>query len=300
LEGSPRGGRRSHREPHKAGTLGVRVLAGAVLIPIALLVNHTGGLVFAVFISLLAGCGSYEFYRMLGRRGLTPSTATGVVASVCVCFSFFLGAVDVAGLVLTVVVGVVLIERLIRQDRETFVIGSGITILGALYTGWLLGYYILLRNSAYASDGSALNTMAGSGRQLVYLVLALTWSYDSIAYLAGSSLGRHKLFSRVSPSKTLEGTLSGLAACVAAALISRATFASFLSTGEAVVAGLLVGVAAQAGDLIESMIKRSTGAKDSSRVIPGHGGILDRLDSLLLTGPALYFYIRLMLIGNRP
>jgi phosphatidate cytidylyltransferase len=299
LEGSPHGGRRSLSKQGRTRTLGVRVLAGAVLIPIALLVNHAGGLLFAVFTSVLAGCGSYEFYRMFARRGLGPSTAVGVAASVCVCFSFFLGGAGAAALVLTVVLGVVLTERLIRGVRDTFVIGAGITILGALYTGWLLGCFILLRNSGYASGGEALGTMAGTGRQLVYLVLALTWSYDSIAYIAGSSLGRHKLFARVSPSKTVEGTVAGLVACVAAALVSRATFASFLGVGHAVFLGLVVGAAAQGGDLIESMIKRSTGTKDSSHVIPGHGGILDRFDSLLFTGPVLYLYIRAVLEWNR-
>lgn len=298
MEGSPHGGRLRGRNENRARTLGIRVLAGAVLIPVALLVNHAGGLLFAVFTSILAGCGSYEFYRMFSRRGLGPSTVAGVAASVCVCFSFFLGGAGGAGLVLTVILGVVLIERLIRGERETFVTGAGITILGALYTGWLLGHFILLRNSAYASGGNIPGTMAGTGRQFVYLVLALTWSYDSIAYIAGSSLGRRKLFPRVSPSKTVEGTVAGLVACVAAALISRATFAPFLGVGQAVFLGLVVGAAAQGGDLIESMIKRSTGTKDSSHVIPGHGGILDRFDSLLLAGPVLYLYIRVTLNWN--
>ncbi|MFH1313214.1 MAG: phosphatidate cytidylyltransferase [Candidatus Eisenbacteria bacterium] len=289
MEESPRGGSQSLKRPRRARTLAIRVLAGAVLIPVALLVNHTGGLLFAVFVSLLAGCGSYEFYRMLARKGLGPSMVAGVVGSVCVCFSFYLGAREAAGIVLTVVLGVVLVERLIRHDRENFVTGAGITMIGVLYTGWLLGYFILIRNSA---------SVAVPGRQLVYLVLALTWSYDSIAYFAGSSVGRHKLFSRVSPSKTAEGTIAGLVACVAAALISRATFAPFLSVGHALLLGVLVGVAAQAGDLVESMIKRSTGTKDSSQVIPGHGGILDRFDSLLFTGPAMYFCIRLMITWN--
>ncbi len=296
MEESPHEGSQSLKKSPRARTLAIRVLAGAVLIPVALLVNHTGGFVFAIFVSLLAGCGSYEFYRMLARKGLGPSMVAGVVGSVCVCFSFYLGARETAGIVLTVVLGVVFIERLIRHDRENFVTGVGITMIGVLYTGWLLGYFILLRNSTYAAGGDA---MTGAGRQLVYLVLALTWSYDSIAYFAGSSVGRHRLFSRVSPSKTTEGTIAGLVACVAAALISRATFATFLSVGHALVLGILVGVAAQAGDLIESMIKRSTGTKDSSNVIPGHGGILDRFDSLLFSGPALYFYIRLMLTWNK-
>lgn len=302
MEESPHQGSQGAEQPRRARTLAIRVLAGAVLIPVALLVTHTGGLVFAVFASLLAAFGSYEFYRMLRREGREPSVVAGVIGSFLVCFSFHDGNPETTGFVLTAVLAVVLIGRLVRHDRERFVTGAGFTVLGVLYTGWLLGHFVLLRNATGltgevvpgvgAAGGSGF---AGSGRTLVYLVLALTWSYDSIAYFAGSYLGRHRIFSRVSPSKTAEGTIAGLVASVAAALISKATFAPFLSTAHALVLGVLIGVAAQAGDLVESMIKRSTGTKDSSHVIPGHGGILDRFDSLLFTGPTLYLYIRLMI-----
>lgn len=292
MEKSPHGERQSHRGPRDARTLAVRLVAGAVLIPIVLLVNHAGGLVFTLFVCAVAGWGSYEFYRMFASRGVSPSVTIGVLGSVCICLSFHFGSYHVAGMVVTGIFGVILLERLFRREREGYVSGAGITVVGMIYTGWLLGHFIMLRLLAPGSGSQAGAGLQGSGEHYVYVVLALTWTYDSVAYLVGSYFGRHRMFGRVSPSKTVEGSVGGLAGCVCAALVSRATFASFMGLGEAILIGLALGIAAQAGDLVESLMKRSTGTKDSSHAIPGHGGIMDRFDSLLFTGPTFYFYLR--------
>jgi phosphatidate cytidylyltransferase len=263
-----------------------------VLIPIVLLVNHFGGLVFAVFVAAVSGLGCYELYRMFSAEDTTPSVGIGIAGGVGICLAFHFGGTPWAAHVLSGLLGVVLVERLVTQSRAVYVNSVGVTVFGALYTGWLLGYFILLRN--LGTDGGFEGYAGETGRAFVYLVLILTWSYDSVAYLIGSFAGRHRIFGKVSPSKTVEGTLGGLGGCVAASLISRATFASFMGPGEAVFLGLFVGVLAQAGDLVESMVKRSTNTKDSSRILPGHGGVLDRFDSFLFTGPGLYLYLRMI------
>jgi phosphatidate cytidylyltransferase len=272
---------------------------GAVIIPVVLLITHAGGLVFSVFVAAVAGLGCYEFYRMFSRTDTPTSTAVGIAGSVGLCLSFHFEGVSGAGYVLSGLLGVVLVERLITQRREAFVSSVGVTMIGALYTGWLLGYFILIRNFN-AAHAWPYDRIPEAGRTFVYLVLVLTWSYDSMAYLVGSFAGRHRIFGKVSPSKTVEGTLGGLAGCVAASLISRVTFASFIGPGQAVILGLLVGILAQIGDLVESMIKRSTDTKDSSRMLPGHGGVLDRYDSLLFTGPGLYLFLRTISTWNGP
>ena len=283
------------RRPVSGRTLGIRVLVGAILIPLVLAVTYLGGIVFALFVAILAGLGSYEFYRMASAAGWQASRTVGIVGSICLCLAFHFGRGVLPALVLTAFLLVLLTERIVRSTREQYLSSLAVTLLGAIYSGWLLGFFLWLRNIAGDFPGMSQIGRFEIGTLLVYFVLILTWSYDSVAYLVGSLVGRHKLFPRISPSKTTEGTLAGLLGSVAAALISRATFVPFLSYGHAIVLGFLIGVVAQIGDLAESMIKRSTGAKDSSNLIPGHGGILDRFDSLLFAGPVFYLYVRFVL-----
>jgi phosphatidate cytidylyltransferase len=280
-------GGQGRSRPISGRLLGIRILAGAVLVPAVLGMAYAGGLGFALFAGLLAALGAYEFHRMASRAGWPSSRALGIAGSAVACVSFQFGGPDLPGLVLAGLLVVLVVERLARSSREQYLASLAVTFLGMAYCGWLLGFFIWLRNFA-SGDLEA-------GPRLVYFVLVLAWSYDSFAYLAGSLFGSHKIFPRISPSKTVEGTAAGLVASVAAAMVSRATFASFLGLADAVVLGLVVGAAAQAGDLAESMIKRSVGAKDSSSLIPGHGGFLDRTDSLLVAGPVFYLYVRAFL-----
>ncbi len=283
------------KRPATKRNLGIRVLVGAILVPLVLAVTQAGGLTFALFVALLAGLGSYEFYRMAARAGWHPSRLVGIAGSVCVCMSFHFGQGALPGFVLTGILLVLVAERIPGSTKEQYLSSLAVTFLGIIYIGWLLGYFVWLRNLKCDLSGVSGTGRFEIGTLFVYFVLVLTWVYDSVAYVVGSLVGRHRIFPRISPSKTTEGTLAGLCGSVAAAVISRATFASFLSYGHAVVLGLLVGVTAQIGDLAESMLKRSTGAKDSSNLIPGHGGFLDRFDSLLFTGPVFYFYVRAFL-----
>jgi phosphatidate cytidylyltransferase len=268
-------------------------MVGVVLIPVVLGVTHLGGLVYALFVALLAALGAYEFTAMAQRSGWHPARVLSVVGAAALCLSFHFGRGALPGLVLTALLGLTFLERLARSSKEHYLAGTASTLLGAVYSGWLLGYFIWLRALGADLPGAAEGGLE-PGTAFVYLVLIVTWSYDSFAYLAGSLLGKHKLIPKISPSKTVEGMVGGLVGAAAAALVSAATFAPFLGLAEAVALGLGLGVAAQVGDVVESMFKRSAGAKDSSNLIPGHGGFLDRFDSLLFTGPVMYFYVRLI------
>jgi phosphatidate cytidylyltransferase len=278
--------------------LAKRFAAGAVLIPIVLLITFRGGLLFAGFVALLAALGSSEFVSMAAARGYRICRAVVIPGSVAIVLAFHFSSIAAAAIVLTVVALAAMMERLARVDVEQYVISVSLSVMAVIYTGWLLGFFILLRQFPGLVLKPEMAAAGDIGRSLVFLVLALAWSNDSGAYFIGSAIGRHRLMSRVSPSKTVEGALGGIAACVLAALICRATFASFLGPVEAVLAGVLVGAACVVGDLAESMLKRSTGVKDSSNLIPGHGGLLDRFDSLLFAGPVFYLLARLALAGG--
>lgn len=269
------------------------MLVGVVLIPVVLGVTYAGGLVYAIFVGLLAALGSYELLAMASRAGYRPGKVVGILGSAALAFSFDFRNQVLPSLVLSFAIVVVLIERLVRSSKERYMADTSATVWALVYPGWLLGYFVWLRNLAVDTVGAIPSGRLETGVVLVYLVLIITWSYDSLAYLVGSAVGRHKLFPRISPSKTVEGALGGLAGSVAAALVCKVTLASFLGLGQALLLGVLLGVAAQIGDVVESMFKRSMGAKDSSNLIPGHGGFLDRFDSLLFTGPAFYLFVRI-------
>ena len=136
------------------------------------------------------------------------------------------------------------------------------------------------------------------GGKLIILLLLSIWICDSAAYIAGSRFGRHKLFSRVSPNKTVEGTLFGFLFALATAFACQMTFINELSLTQALVIGGICGSFGQLSDLVESLLKRDAGVKDSSNLIPGHGGILDRFDSEILVAPLVYFYAYFVILGN--
>ena len=151
--------------------------------------------------------------------------------------------------------------------------------LGLLYLPLLLGHLIPLR-------------MLPAGREWIFLTLMVIMGCDSFAYFVGSKFGKRKLYPAVSPNKSVEGGLGGLFGSVLAVLIARATFLPTIGIADGILIGLLLGVAGQLGDLFESLLKRACKVKDSGNMIPGHGGILDRLDSLLFAFPLVYYIAR--------
>lgn len=167
------------------------------------------------------------------------------------------------------------------EDLATVFKHLAMILFGFLYLPLLLGHLSLLRGLPF-------------GRQWVFLVLLTVMATDTFAYFTGVSLGRRKLYPAISPNKSVEGACGGLVGSLAGAFLAKAWFFPALAVHDCLCLGLLLGVLGQVGDLFESMLKRSFGVKDSGTLIPGHGGILDRLDSLLFAFPAAYFYALLV------
>lgn len=257
-------------------------------------------------ISLIAILGALEFYRLAAGAGGRPLTLFGVIwAPAFVVAAHFdrlyVNSALLASAAVLPLIWLGWVRRGSPQDpaeeqhappstsplsasgRDRLVVNWGWTVAGILYMGWLLGHYVMLRELDH-------------GRELVLLVLFSTFACDTAAYFIGRTWGRHRMAPVISPKKTWEGAAAGFAASVAAALALR----SLLNLGgwelpldyiQTTVVGCLVGVLAQLGDLLESLIKRRAGAKDSGRLMPGHGGILDRIDSLVFTGAIAYYYV---------
>jgi phosphatidate cytidylyltransferase len=165
------------------------------------------------------------------------------------------------------------------------------TILGVIYVGFLSSHIVLLRELPLQT-GNAYAT----GSSFVFLAFVVTWASDTGAYFVGTLLGRHPLLPRISRNKTREGAVGGVLFAILGALVARYTFAPYMDLWQAVLLGILGSVVGMAGDLVESMLKRDVDVKDASETIPGHGGVLDRFDSLLFTAPLIYYILKFLIL----
>lgn len=163
------------------------------------------------------------------------------------------------------------------RDLSRVVVELALLLFGFLYLPLLLGHLALLRELPF-------------GREWIFLVLMIIMAGDSAAYFSGITLGRRKLYPAISPNKSIEGAIGGLVGSLGGALIARFWFFPELTIADSILLGIGLGAFGQVGDLFESMLKRSFGVKDSGTIIPGHGGVLDRLDSLLFAFPVAYYY----------
>ena len=264
----------------------VRVATAFVLLPIVLWLLWLGGLPFALLVSAAAAAAAWELNELPSQgvpQGQTPQRREGVrgavIASIAAAFLLPLTeGLDIHGFtargILTALVMVALADALLfEQDLPRAPERVSLAVLGAVYPGLLLGAVVRLRQ---LPDGFAW----------LILTLTVTWLNDSGAYFAGRAYGQRKLYPRISPSKTWEGAAGGLLASIGGALAVKSLgWLPQLPWWGSVVVGAGAGVLGPLGDLGESMLKRAYGAKDSSRLLPGHGGLLDRIDALLFTGP---------------
>jgi phosphatidate cytidylyltransferase len=261
-----------------------RVLSGLLLFPAAIAcILWSPPRVFAAVVCLLALAAAGEVYALASAWGVRPVWPTGLAAAALAALAPSLGGAGVAlGALALAGAGTLAWLALAGGDPSGALARAGVTTLGAAYVGGLLAFALLLRQGP-----------AGPARVLAAALI--TWAGDIAAFYAGRTFGRRRLAPRVSPGKTVEGAVAGLLASALAGAAGGPWFwPGHLLLGAG--AGALVGLAGQVGDLAESLLKRSLGAKDSGRLIPGHGGVLDRIDSLLFALPALYGLARLGLV----
>lgn len=248
---------------------------------------------FAVLVGILAVLGYLELRALFRYRSYQP-WLVGVVFVVLFIVAHLYGAGSPSELlvwtelVVAIFGGVailVFLEQAIRGRPLPAVLGALFTLGGALYLGYFFGYLIEL----WLADDEA--TRGWLGTLPVWLILALvpTWAADVAAYVVGARIGRRKIAPRISPGKTWEGTLAGVAAAAVVVLLIAAS--AGIKTGPTLLLAVLVGPVGFASDLLESAIKRAAGAKDSGTLLPGHGGVLDRIDSLIFVAPAVAFVL---------
>lgn len=237
---------------------------------------------FTLFIALWGALAAFEFYRMVAGSKAPPLTYFGIIWTLLFILSphFDYGFLPLLLFASAVILSPILL--MLRPRKESFFASWVWTMAGILYVGWLLSYLVALRLEV--------------GRSWVFLAIFTTFGSDMAAFFVGRALGRHRLAPRISPGKTWEGAVAGVFGAIIASLIVVAVFSMPLSFGQAILLGLLVSIFGQIGDLLESLFKRNMGVKESGKLLPGHGGLLDRMDSVVFAGIVVYlFYIIVVL-----
>ncbi len=268
--------------------LHLRVISAVVFLPLLVWLANVGGLWFTGLIALQVGLGLGEFYRMMADRGMRPSGRLGTAMGLVLIALAYFGTVTQTNLLFTAGLLIIFCSELLRSEGERGIEPMAVTLFGILYVGWLSAHLVFLRELP-----RALGLPYAEGASFVLLAFFLTWTCDTAAYGFGLWLGRRRLLPAVSPKKSVEGSVAGLLAAIAAAHVARLWFAPYLTPLHATVLGAAVGVFAQVGDLAESLLKRVSGTKDASALIPGHGGVLDRFDSLYFSAPLVFYYLKM-------
>jgi phosphatidate cytidylyltransferase len=262
-----------------------RVITAAVGVPLIILAIWFGDPWpwFTLLIAAAALAGTYEFYHMANFDRKEPLIYLGLLWSLALVLSPHYQNPDVLPIVITAAMLISLILLLLRPSREKAFHNWAWMIVGALYVGWMLSYWLNLRRLV-------------DGQNWVYLAMLTTFANDTGAYFIGRARGKHKLAPKISPAKTWEGAIGGLICAILAAIVI-ATVLKLLGPPfifkywQIILLGFLVSLFAQLGDLIESLLKRNMGVKESGNLLPGHGGILDRFDSLIFVGAVVYYYV---------
>ena len=304
----------------------LRVLVAIVGIPLIVTVTLSGGFWFLGFVIVVSTLALHEFYRLAGAKGFAPQVGTGLVFGLCVTLTFFharlqmlllevlhshgmsspLPTMAQTLLILTLLCLPLLLLIELFRNKPGALVNIAVTIAGVAYVSLFFGTLVGLRELFVPGDfpismyfpvygpnvpEPIVSTVYQWGGLTVLSVFVAIWVCDSAAYFAGRAFGRHKLFPRVSPHKSWEGAFAGFMAALLVFLAARVWVLPYLTVASALVCGIIVGVFGQLGDLVESLLKRDAGMKDSSALIPGHGGVLDRFDSLLFVAPLVFVYL---------
>ena len=314
----------------KFESLPTRLLVALIAIPLILKLTMLGGYFFFLLITVISSLTLYEFYGLAEAKGAAPLKTLGLLAGAIVNavfvyerfqvdiyqfilahFNIHLAMFSQHQLLTVVLLKFLLLTLLIELFRKK---GSPITniaatVLGVLMISLCFGTLIFLRElfpygfpvykffaTGYADDFQ-LAQINRWGGYTVIAIFASNWMCDTAAYFGGSTFGKHPLFERVSPKKTWEGAVFGFIFSVLTMIAAKILLLGYLAFQHALVLGVLIGIFGQVGDLIESRLKRDAGVKDSSTLIPGHGGLYDRFDSLVYISPIVYLYIDFIVLS---
>ena len=259
-----------------------RVITAAVGVPLIILAVWFGDPWFSLLIVAATLAGTFEFYHMANLNKREPLIYFGLLWTLALVLSPHYNSTNTLPIVMTAAVVISLIWILCHSPREEASRNWAWMVAGTLYIGWMLSYWLNLR-------------ILEDGRNWVYLAMFTTFANDTGAFFIGRKWGKRKLASAISPDKTWEGAIGGLLSAIVAVIAISKILILFsplpFKYWQVFLIGFLISLFAQLGDLVESLLKRNMGVKESGKLLPGHGGILDRFDSLIFVGPMVYYYV---------
>jgi phosphatidate cytidylyltransferase len=264
-------------------------LTSVAFVPFFLAIFDYGSYPFLFLILGIIGIMAYEFFYLLREKNLQPYLKAGVIASVVLGFIMYYSSALFTYFLITLLIMFVTVGELRRKDKGKSIIYMSSTTFGVIYTGWLGGHMLLVRQF------SETNLYSGI---LIYLPFLMIWMADTGAFFLGSLFGRHKIIPQISPSKSYEGLVGGMLFSFLSGLGFMKLWAPFLSVIDILFLSLIAVIAGLCGDLVESAMKRDANIKDISSFLPGHGGVLDRFDSILFALPLFYYYFVFFLKGR--
>ncbi len=278
-----------------------RILVAFVGIPLMVFICLQGGWLFAGFVALLSVLGVREFYALSTTKAAQPQSLGGLLVAGLLPLVVHYDTTAILHLTMPLLIASVLLLMSIelwRRKPHPFV-NLSVQFSAWVYVSLLLSTLVLVRDFD-ASNGalhfSGIGTHAAWQGYLLLCMFITVWSGDSAAYFAGLAWGKHKIFPRVSPKKSWEGSIAGFIASVFAFHLASHFLIPELPMMHGFMMGAVIGVVGPVGDFVESLLKRDAAIKDSSSLIPGHGGVLDRFDSILFAAPAMYGYLMVMSI----
>lgn len=261
-----------------------------LFLPPFVFITRVGSLPFLLLVSALALIATWETYRLLGRASLRPLLPLGCLAAEGLILLLYRGRLGAVLLFLALFFLLLLVSLVLSRRGDPFARAGG-ALFALFYAAGLPGFLLLIRELPRTVGAGGYER----GAAFVFLLFLTAWGSDTGAYLTGMTFGRTPLAPSISPKKTVEGSIGGILFAVGGAFVSRAAWIPEMGVVEAAAVGILVGILSQAGDLIESSLKRAAEVKDSAGFIPGHGGVLDRFDGLFFAAPVVWAYLRFVL-----
>ncbi|MBN1561291.1 phosphatidate cytidylyltransferase [candidate division KSB1 bacterium] len=261
-----------------------RLAVAIIYGPLVLFLSWKGGYFLFALVMIVSTFSYWEFVRLAKKKGANAQLVPGEFLALGVVIALYF---NIAALIPLLFVGAIFIYFVeLYRKKGSAILNISATLFGSLSFSLLFGAFLLIRKLPCV-DGFAEHE---AGQWLIMLILT-TWVCDSAAYIIGSYCGRHKLMPRISPNKSVEGTVAGFLFAILAAFVCHLWFIDTLSSLDSMAIGAIAGSFGQYGDLFESMLKRDADVKDTSKLLPEHGGMMDRFDSLTLSAPVVYLYL---------
>jgi phosphatidate cytidylyltransferase len=264
------------------GNLAKRIIVAIFGIPLLIVLTYLGGWYFFVIICIISSVAQWEFYQLQKNKDISPYSLIGILVGIIILITIKTALWQWGGLLAIVALMMIMSWEMIYR-KQNMSANIGTTLMGIFYIPILLGTLLHLRCLV---DDLMPNTKL-AGFKFIALIYITIWICDTFAYAFGSWLGKHKLYAKVSPNKSVEGSIAGLFGCLITLSMVKLLDFFPLTWFDIVLFGLVIGLVGQIGDFVESWLKRDNGVKDTSTLLPGHGGMLDRFDSLIFVSPAM-------------